>query len=46
LITQAQRGFLFFLMVNQGLMRKLIEKGIEDGTITRDEARMLLQNRR
>ena len=28
------------------LMRKLIEKGIEDGTITRDEARMLLQNRR
>ena len=28
------------------LMRKLIEKGIEDGTITRDEARMLLHKRR
>jgi predicted Zn-dependent protease len=28
------------------LMRKLIEKGIEDGTITQDEARMLLHKRR
>ena len=28
------------------LMSKLIEKGIEDGTITRDEARMLMHKRR
>jgi hypothetical protein len=28
------------------LMSKLIEKGIEDGTITRDEARMLMHRRR
>jgi len=28
------------------LMGKLIEKGIEDGTITRDEARMLMYKRR
>jgi hypothetical protein len=28
------------------LMRELIEKGIEDGTITRDEAHMLLHKRR
>jgi hypothetical protein len=28
------------------LMRKLIENGIEDGTITRDEARMLMHKRR
>jgi polyhydroxyalkanoate synthesis regulator phasin len=28
------------------LMSKLIEKGIEDGTITRDEARMLMPKRR
>ncbi|MGD9135861.1 MAG: hypothetical protein PVH42_03835 [Desulfobacterales bacterium] len=28
------------------LMSKLIEKGIENGTITRDEARMLMHNRR
>jgi polyhydroxyalkanoate synthesis regulator phasin len=28
------------------LMSKLIEKGIEDGTITRDEARMLMHQRR
>jgi hypothetical protein len=28
------------------LMRKLLEKGIEDGTITRDEARMLMHKRR
>jgi polyhydroxyalkanoate synthesis regulator phasin len=28
------------------LMGKLIEKGIEDGTITREEARMLLHKRR
>jgi polyhydroxyalkanoate synthesis regulator phasin len=28
------------------LMSKLIETGIEDGTITRDEARMLMHKRR
>ena len=28
------------------LMSKLIEKGIEDGTITRDEARMLMRKQR
>jgi len=28
------------------LMRKLIEKGIEDGTITRDEARMIMRKQR
>ena len=28
------------------LMRKLIENGIEDGTITPDEARMLMHKRR
>ena len=28
------------------LLGKLIEKGIENGTITRDEARMLMHNRR
>ena len=28
------------------LMNKLIEKGIEDGTITRDEARMLMRKQR
>ncbi|CAB1062943.1 hypothetical protein D1BOALGB6SA_7725 [Olavius sp. associated proteobacterium Delta 1] len=28
------------------LMSKLIEKGIEDGTITRDEARMLMRRQR
>ena len=28
------------------LLRKLIEKGIEDGTITRDDARMLMRKQR
>jgi polyhydroxyalkanoate synthesis regulator phasin len=28
------------------LMSKLIDKGIEDGTITRDEARMLMHKQR
>ena len=28
------------------LMSRLIEKGIKDGTITRDEARMLMRKRR
>jgi hypothetical protein len=30
----------------RGLMSKLIENGIENGTITRDEAHMLMHNRR
>jgi hypothetical protein len=49
-ITPDQENEIIAKMETQAkrreLMRKLIEKGIEDGTITRDEARMLLQNRR
>jgi hypothetical protein len=49
-ITPEQENEILTKMETQAkrreLMRKLIEKGIEDGTITRDEARMLLHKRR
>ena len=49
-ITPEQENEILAKMETQAkrreLMRKLIEKGIEDGTITRDEARMLLHKRR
>ncbi|MGB9437471.1 MAG: hypothetical protein WCB15_05985 [Desulfobacterales bacterium] len=49
-ITPAQEKEILAKMDNRNkrreLMSKLIEKGIEDGTITRDEARMLMHKRR
>jgi polyhydroxyalkanoate synthesis regulator phasin len=49
-ITPAQEKEILAKIDNRNkrreLMRKLIEKGIEDGTITRDEARMLMHKRR
>ena len=49
-ITPDQENEIIAKMETQAkrreLMRKLIEKGIEDGTITQDEARMLLHKRR
>ncbi len=49
-ITPEQEKEIFVKMENRSkrreLMSKLIEKGIEDGTITRQEARMLMRKRR
>ena len=49
-ITPAQEKEILAKIDNRNkrreLMSKLIEKGIEDGTITRDEARMLMHKRR
>ena len=49
-ITSEQEKEILAKMETQSkrreLMSKLIEKGIEDGTITRDEARMLMHKRR
>ena len=49
-ITSEQENEILTKMETQAkrreLMRKLIEKGIEDETITRNEARMLLHKRR
>jgi hypothetical protein len=49
-ITPEQEKEIFDKIENRNkrreLMSKLIEKGIEDGTITRDEARMLVRKQR
>jgi hypothetical protein len=49
-ITPEQENKILTKMENRTkrreLMSRLIEKGIEDGTITRDEARMLMRKRR
>jgi len=49
-ITAEQENKILTKMENRTkrreLMRRLIEKGIEDGTITRDEARMLMHKGR
>ena len=49
-ITAEQENKILTKMENRTkrreLMRRLIEKGIEDGTITRDEARMLMRKQR
>jgi hypothetical protein len=49
-ITPEQEKEIFAKIENRNkrreLMSKLIEKGIEDGTITRDEARMLVRKQR
>ena len=49
-ITPAQEKEILAKIDNRNkrreLMSKLIEKGIEDGTITRDEARMLVRKQR
>ena len=49
-ITPEQENKILIKMENRTkrreLMSRLIEKGIEDGTITRDEARMLMHKRR
>jgi len=49
-ITQEQEKEILAKMETHSkrreLMSKLVEKGIEDGTITRDEARMLMRKQR
>jgi len=49
-ITAEQENKILTKMENRTkrreLMSRLIEKGVEDGTITRDEARMLMRKRR
>jgi len=49
-ITPEQEKEIFAKIENRtkrrDLMTRLIEKGIEDGTITRDEARMLMRKQR